>query len=369
MVRGNKDMAAISLGRPNLTDNAFIALRSSEETEMTTRRSFLTTTAVLALAGALALPASGPAAAQDKKIKFQLAWLPNSAATGEIVALKNGYFAERGLDVEILPGGPGTSTVQETLAGIADIALAYAPQIMHAANQELPIKSFAAAFQKAPLTFYSLGDSNIASIKDWKGKTIGAGPDAKAQVMAVLDHHGMTLDDITLVQAQPPALLQGQVDVVASWPTNVAQIEPIVTHPDGYNTQSIWDNGLEFQSNYYIARESMLEEDTETLVKFLEAVDQGWDFAAENPEKAIEMVTSMSEALDAEKEIASLKVTLEDGYIYNEDTRQHGFGNVDAERWQRTLDTYARIGEIDEGLSAEDVFDDRVLKAAERTKR
>ncbi|MBN9035538.1 MAG: ABC transporter substrate-binding protein [Rhizobiales bacterium] len=336
---------------------------------MITRRRMLASTAAIALAGAFAFAAT-TAQAENRKIKLQLAWLPNASSAGEIVALKNGYFAEKGLDVEILPGGPGTSAVQEAMAGVADIAIAYAPQVMYAGNQGLPIKSFAASYQKAPLTFYSLGEKNIKSVEDWKGKVIGAGPDAKAQVTAVLDHHGMKLSDITLVQAQPPApLLEGQVDAIASWPTNVAQLASITQRPGGYNTQSIWDNGLEFQSNYYIAKTATIEGDTDMLVKFLEAVDKGWAFTADNPEKAVEIVLTMAPALDAQKEVDSLKVVFGADYIYNADTREHGFGNIDAARWQRTLDTYARIGEIKAGMTADAVFDDRVLKAAQRTKR
>lgn len=335
---------------------------------MPTRRILLASVGAIAIAGALAMQMT-TGSAEPKQLKLQLAWLPNSASTGEIVALKKGFFAERGLDVEILSGGPASNPVQETVGGVAEIAIAYAPQIMYAADKGLPIKSFGAAFQKAPLTFYSLGESNITSIKDWKGKRVGAGSSAEAQLTAILDHNGMSLDDITFVQAQTPALLQGQVDVVASWPTNLADVGPIINHPSGFNTQSIWDNGLQFQSNYYIATVDTIESDTDTLVKFMEAVDEGWSFAADHPREAIEMVASMSEALSVEKELPSFEVTLEGGYIYNEETKENGFANIDADRWQRTLDTYARIGEIGDDLTAADVFDDRVLKAANRTRR
>lgn len=334
---------------------------------MADRRDFLNTCA-LGLVSALALSANS-ASAQDQKMVLQLAWLPNAAAAGEIVALKKGYFKDLGLDVEILSGGPSSNPVQETLAGVATIAHAYAPQIMYAGNQGLPIKSFGASFQKAPLTFFSLGESNIKTVKDWKGKNVGAAQSAEAQLKAILDYNGMSMSDITFVQAQPPALMQGQVDVVASWPTNVAQIAPITTHPGGYNTQTIWDNGLQFQSNYYVATTATIENDTAALVKFMEAVDKGWSYAADNPKDAIEMVASMSEGLDRDKELDALTVMFDVGYIYNEDTREFGFANVDAGRWQRTLDTYAKIGEVKETLKAADVFDDRVLKAAKRTKR
>ncbi|BCH20486.1 hypothetical protein MesoLjLc_02710 [Mesorhizobium sp. L-8-10] len=334
---------------------------------MISRRSFLAAAATLAVtAGALGF--AGPASAQEKQVKLQLAWLYNAASAGEIVALKKGYFAEKGLDVEILPGGPNSNTVQETLSGVAQIATTYAPEIMYAANQGLPIRTFGAAFQKAPLTFYSLAESNIKSVADWKGKRVGAGQNAMAQVKAVLDHSGLKFEDITFIQAQVPGLLQDQVDVVASWPTNVAQNAPIIQHPGGYNTQSIWDNGLQFQSNYYIARADLIAADSDMLVKFLEACDKGWAYAADHPEEAVDMVASMSSAIEKDKELASLKVIVKD-FIYSDDTREHGFGNISKDRWDTTLQTYAKIGEVKPDLTADSVFDDRILKAAQRTKR
>lgn len=336
---------------------------------MISRRRLLSSTGAAAMAVLYAATSHFPAAAADKVVKFQLAWLPNSAAAGEIVALEKGFFKEKGLDVEILPGGPSTNTVQETLAGVATIAHAYAPQIMYAVDKGLPIKSFGASFQVAPLTFYSLGESDIKSVADWKDKRIGASQSGLPQVKAVLDHNGMSIDDITFVQAQVPGLIQGQVDVVATWPTNLAQLEPISSHPGGYNTQSIWDNGLQFQSNYYIATTDTIENDSDTLVAFLEAVDKGWSYAADHPEEAVEMISDMAEGIRPDAELASLKVTLDGGYIYNDDTKAYGFANVDADRWQRTLDLYAKIGEISDKLTAADVFDGSILGQAEMTKR
>ncbi|MEO5325806.1 ABC transporter substrate-binding protein [Mesorhizobium sp. CC13] len=335
---------------------------------MISRRSLLAALGILAVASFAEGGLVAPARAQEKQVKLQLAWLYNAASAGEIVALKKGYFAEKGLAVEILPGGPNSNTVQETLSGVAQIATAYAPEIMYAANQGLPIKTFGAAFQKAPLTFYSLGEANIKSVVDWKGKRIGASQGATAQVKAVLDHSGLKFEDITFIQAQIPGLLQDQVDVVASWPTNVAQNAPILQHPGGYNTQSIWDNGLQFQSNYYIARSDLIESDGDMLAKFLEACDKGWAYAADHPEEAIDMVASMSSAIEKDKELASLKVIVAD-YIYTDETREYGFANISKDRWNATLQTYAKIGEIKPELTAEDVFDGRALAAAKRTKR
>ena len=308
------------------------------------------------------------AAVQSEPLSVQLSWLVDAGSIGEVVALQKGYFADRGLDVELLPGGPTANAIQELLGGTVDIAVGYAPQIMYAANNKLPIISFAATFQKAPLTFFSLGEKNIMSIKDWKGMRIGSAQSALPQVIAILDYNGLSLEDITFVQAQVPALLQDQVDVVGAWPTNTAALEPVTSNPGGYNTQSIWDNGLQFQSNYLIATKPTLDEKADLLAAYLEAVDAGWSFAADNPGEAIDILVAYAPALNPEKERAALDVMVSE-YVFTDETMEYGFGNVSSERWQQTLDTYIAIGEIDSSMTHADVFDSRILDSVETTKR
>lgn len=176
---------------------------------MLNRRSlFLQAGSALVLSAATGLPAW----AQARKIKVQLPWLPNASNAGEIVALRKGFFAGKGLEVELLPGGPSANPSQDLVAGAVDIAIGYAPEIMYGSSRGLPLRSFAAAFQKAPLTYYSLGEANIKSVADWKGKRVGGSPTGIPQVKAVLRHAGLTFEDITYVQAQVPALMQGPVD-------------------------------------------------------------------------------------------------------------------------------------------------------------
>ena len=322
---------------------------------------------IAATAAAAAFVASATVA-RSEPFTVQLSWLVDAGSTGEIVALQKGYFTDRGLEVELMPGGPTANAIQELLGGTADIAIGYAPQIMYAANNNLPIISFAATFQRAPLTFFSLGEKNIMSIKDWKGMRVGAPQSAVPQIIAILDYNGLKFEDITFVQGTVPALMQDQVDVVGTWPTNKAALAPVTAHPGGYNSQSIWDNGLQFQSNYLIATKDTLDSKADQLAAYLEAVDAGWSYAADNPGEAIDIIVAYAPALSAEKERSALDVMLAE-YIYTDETMEFGFANVSSERWQRTLDTYIAIGEIDPSMTSADVFDGRILDAVETTKR
>ncbi len=331
---------------------------------MTITRALLRVVAMALAAISFAIPVS----AASKDVTLQLAWLPNAASAGEIIALNKGFFDEVGLNVTILPGGPSANTIQEVLSGTAEIAIGYAPQIMYAADKGLPIISFGAAFQKAPLTFFSLGEKNITSVADWKGMRVGANQSSAPQIAVLLDNAGLTLDDITHVQGRVPALLQDQVDIVATWPTNVADIALIVDHPGGYNAQSIWDNGLQFQSNYYIALKETLQNEGDMLNAFMAAVDKGWAWTADNQAEAVDILVEFAPALQVDKETPSLAVIIEE-YIYTDETLESGFANVSRDRWQQTLDRYAALGEVKDSLTADDVHDGSVLAAVPRTKR
>jgi NitT/TauT family transport system substrate-binding protein len=330
---------------------------------MLTRREFVGATTLAA-----AMVATGARVARAASaMTVQMAWMPNASTAGEIVALKKGFFASRNLDVTFLPGGPSANPIQELLGGSAELSIAYAPQIMYAVARGLPLISVFATYQKAPLTFYSLKEKGIVSVADWKGKRVGANQDAVPQLKVVLESKGLTLDDITIVQAQVPALMQDQVDVIASWPTNVAQLAPITSHAGGYNTQAIWDNGVQFQSNYYVARKDTLSLNKERMVNYLEGLDEGWAYVADNPDEAVQLVKEYAPAIEEDKERASLDVIL--GYIYTEETKTEGFANISRRRWQQALDAYSKIGELPKPLTAADVFDASILEAAKRTKR
>ena len=311
---------------------------------------------------------TGRAMAADK-LTLQLSWLYNTASAGEIIADKKGFFAEKGLEVTINPGGPNANAVQDLLGDQCDVAVAYAPQIMYARNNGLPLKTMAAAFQRAPLAYYSLGASNIKSIKDWKGKKIGAAQSGLPQIQALLKLNGLAFEDIEFVQTgDVPALLQGQVDVIGTWETSIGQNRPILTHAGGYNVQLLWDNGLQFQSNYYTVKEDALRDKKDALVRFLEACDKGWSYAADNRAETVDVVLSMAPALDRQLETEALDLIL-DKYIFTENTVQNGFGDVSKERWNNTLATYAELGFVKAGITADDVFDASILEAAARTKR
>ncbi|WP_043644490.1 ABC transporter substrate-binding protein [Caenispirillum salinarum] len=174
-------------------------------------------------AAGLMLGAAAPAAAQDQqapqKLTLLLDWFVNPDHAPLVVAQKKGYFADEGLEVELVAPADPNDPPKLVAAGKADVAVGYQPQLHLQAAEGLPLKRIGTLVATPLNSLVTLQDSGIETLADLKGKTVGfsVGGFEDALLGTMLDSVGLSLDDVTLVNvnfALSPALLSGQVDAV-----------------------------------------------------------------------------------------------------------------------------------------------------------
>ena len=79
-----------------------------------------------ALAGGLWSGArKADAAGSAEPVRLVLQWSPQAQFAGYYLALEQGFYRERGLDVEIIPGGPAVDSLTLLRSGKADFATAF----------------------------------------------------------------------------------------------------------------------------------------------------------------------------------------------------------------------------------------------------
>src|SRR4051812_48093707 len=74
------------------------------------------------------------------KIKFQTDWFPQPEHGGYYQALAKGFYAEEGLDVEILPGGPNAQVMSNVAIGRAELGMTNGDDVIVAVARGVPIK-------------------------------------------------------------------------------------------------------------------------------------------------------------------------------------------------------------------------------------
>ena len=155
----------------------------------------------------------------DDKLTLLLDWFINPDHAPLFVAQELGYFAAHGLEVEMIAPADPNDPPKLVAAGKADIALSYQPQLHVQVAAGLPLTRFGTLIATPLNTLLVLADGPVKSIADLKGRKVGysVGGFEDALLRVMLARHGLSLDDITLVNVNfslSPALLSGQVDAV-----------------------------------------------------------------------------------------------------------------------------------------------------------
>ena len=160
-----------------------------------------------------------PPAAAAERLTLLLDWFVNPDHAPIIVADELGYFADAGLEVEIVAPADPNDPPKLVAAGQADIAISYQPQLHIQVDQGLPLARIGTLVATPLNSLVALADGPIREIADLEGRKIGfsVGGFEDALLGAMLGHHGVSLADVELVNvnfALSPALLSGQVDAV-----------------------------------------------------------------------------------------------------------------------------------------------------------
>lgn len=110
------------------------------------------------------------------KITVQLDWVAEPEHGGFYQAEARGFFRDEGLDVTLIPGGPGAQVMPSVATGRVDIAQADGTNTFLQQAEGLPVVQFAAVFQDDPSGILVHADSPVQKFEDLQGKAIIARP-------------------------------------------------------------------------------------------------------------------------------------------------------------------------------------------------
>lgn len=291
--------------------------------------------------------------AQDtQKVTLQLGWLASNGIMGEVAAAERGFFAEEGLALDIVPGGPNIDGVASVASGRATMgSISSSPSLMLARSAGLPVTCIAAGYQQHPFTYFSLEKNPVRKPADLVGKRVATNGTARILLEAMLAKNGISEDDVeVLVMGSDMApLMTGQADVVTGWKTNTSALEII---GDQRVDMSLWDAGVQLYANPYYVTDQTLSENPEQVQGMLRAIARGWGWVHENPEAAVDILVTRYPNLDRENELKTVDMVLD--YSFNEATAEHGWGTMTKENWQAQIDTYDSLDQFENAAPSVD---------------
>jgi NitT/TauT family transport system substrate-binding protein len=251
-----------------------------------------------------AVPATATAAASQKctgqKVKYLLSFIPNVQHAGFLVAAKQGYYTDEGLDVTFTPAGEGVDVAQDLAAGVVDMAqIDYVP-LVEARDAGVPIVAIAQNYKDPFFFWYAFKDAGIAKVADWKGQKVGQiqvgqYPERDAMLLGA----GLQLSDITPVEQDfgvdpkfgtdfqiaegvvfyHPALLNGDPTPIAGHASH--------KFPDDFVVFSPQDNGAKLASQTTAVTEEFAAAHGDVVKCFLRASVRGWMKTFQDPQAAV----------------------------------------------------------------------------------
>ena len=232
-----------------------------------------------------------PARAADK-LTLLLDWFVNPDHAPLIVAAERGYFTDAGLEVEMIAPADPNDPPKLVAAGKAELAVSYQPQLHLQVAAGLPLRRIGTLVATPLNSLVVLADGPVKTIPDLKGRKVGfsVGGFEDALLKAVLARHGLTLDDITLVNVNfslSPALISGHVDAVIGAYRNfeLNQLD-LLKHPG--RAFYLEEEGVPaYDELILIANVANLNDPR--LSRFLDALERGVQFLINHPSESWEL--------------------------------------------------------------------------------
>ena len=279
--------------------------------------------------------ATGSAGATNK-ITFCLDWAPNTNHTGVYVAQNKGYFADEGLDVQIVqPAEDGAEAMIGT--GQAQLGVSFQDYIAGAlASGNIGLEAVAAIVQHNTSGIMSRKEDGITHPAAMEGHTYATWdlPIEKATIKQVVEKDGGRVERVALVpntvDDEVSALKARMFDCVWVYEGWSVQNAHVKNFDVNYFSFISIDEVFDYYTPVIAANVEFAKKNPEAVKGFLRAAKKGYEFAIANPDEAAQVLCEAVPELD----VALVKQS--QAYLANQyQADAASWGVIDGERWKR----------------------------------
>ena len=234
------------------------------------------------------------------KVTIQLKWVTQAQFAGYYVAQEKGYYKAESLDVTIKPGGPDISTPQVIAGGGADVIVDWMPSALASREKGVALVNIAQIFNRSGMLLTCRKDSGIRSPSDFRGKTLGVWfygneyPFLSWMSQLGIPTKGGSNGVTVLKQGfNVDPIFQKQAHCVSTMTYNEYwQVVDGGLSPSELVVYKYEDQGVAtLEDGLYVLEKNLSNSAfVNKMARFLRASIKGWEFAANNPDTAADIV-------------------------------------------------------------------------------
>ncbi len=288
-------------------------------------------------------------------------WLPWVLDIPIDVAQEKRFYADAGLTVkQILPAGP-TDVVKFVSTGKAQFGLYYAPDTLMGVAAGAPLVSIAGLMSHAPVGLAMAPGVHADEPKDLEGKVAGVVmiPSTRASFDSMLEAGGVDADAVTIADpgfSLVAPLLAGKYDAVAV--TEFGELVEADAQGEQLDYLDFRDWGTpDFAFLNVITDRGFAAQNPGTARAFVTATMAGLEYAAANPEAAVDIYVARHPELKKELLLAQWKAALPS--MATAGSRPAGW--QDAAAWDALGTWMVKTGLLKQAVDARGAVDDSYL--------
>lgn len=236
------------------------------------------------------------AAPATERVRLILQWEPQAQFAGYYLALEKGFYRERGLDVEIIPGGPAIDSLAYLESGEAEFATAFLTGAITAAADGAPVIDVCQVVNRSGLLIVARRDV-IQDRDDLDGRRVSLwGASFRTAYLGYFETAGIE-PRIVPQYYSVNLFLQGGVDACAAMDYN--EYHTIIqagVDPDELTTFSMRDAGFGFPEDGIYALAATVRKHPQLCRDFAAASLEGWDYCRRHPDEAVSRVMDHARA-------------------------------------------------------------------------
>lgn len=294
-------------------------------------------------------------------VDVRLKWLHQAQFAGFYVAEEKGFYEENGINVvELAPFDYTNYPIYQVENKEVDFGVTAADELVlaRADGNADHVKAIAVIYKINPVCLYSLKESGILKPEDLIGKKIGIerasdGTEINVGIlyMAMMSRLGIDRDQITEITIGYDAteLLAGDTDVSTGYIIN--EPHQVIELGKEVNTILPAEYGVNMYADVIIVHDDLIESNPELVESFLRATLQGWQYAIENEEEAVDYV--LKYATDRTRSHESYMLRQSIPLIHTGDSE---LGMMNKEEWENVREILSEQGILQSEIEIEEVY-------------
>jgi NitT/TauT family transport system substrate-binding protein len=290
---------------------------------------------------------------KSPQCKLALNWKPDPQFGGFYAAEQIGAFAEQKLQVQILPGGAGTPTVQMIGAGSAEFGIVAADEIVLARARGNDVVGLFAVYQNCPQGIMVRQSRNLNEIGDVTRDGILALQRGLPYARLLEKKYGFS--HVKIVPS-PGGDISAFLNDEKFAQQCLVISEPLAARRKGVAVKvfPVADIGYNPYLTVLATSGDLLRKDPARAKAMITAVSSGWRAYLADPKATNDRMHELNPSMDMAtfEEVAEAQKP----YIETDLTRQKGLGVMTPDRWADLVRTLLELGDIDKAPAPEECF-------------